>query len=159
MDLTVADEIKIRSDCHSNREHPIELVPTFRRAHAIPPEYSGKTNEYVDLIVNEMLPEVSQKHIAEFCDVFTEEGIFSIEQSQKILKKAKKLELKIHIHADEIVRLRGAELAAELEAYTAGHLLQVSEMEIDALAKKTGGGGSVSKYAVLFDATIICKCP
>ncbi len=135
--LTVFDEIKmLEAISLLDKEHPIDLIPTFLGAHAVPPEYDGKTDEYVDLIVDEMLPELTQKQLAEFCDVFAEEGIFSIEQSRRIFIQAKKLGLKIHIHADEIVCLGGAELAAELGAHAAGHLLQASETGMDALANQ-----------------------
>ena len=123
--LNVSSEIKmLEAITILDKEHPIDLVPTFLGAHAIPPEYEGKTDKYVDLIINEMLPKVTERNLAEFCDVFTEDGIFSIEQSRRIFNKALDLGLKVHIHADEIVNLRGAELAAELGAYLAGHLLQ-----------------------------------
>ena len=78
--LTVVDEIKMLETISLlDKEHPIDLIPTFLGAHAVPPEYERKTDEYVDLIVNEMLPEIVQKQLAEFCDVFTEEGMFSIQ--------------------------------------------------------------------------------
>ena len=112
----------------------IEVVPTFLGAHAVPEEYKGRTSEYVDLIINEMLPKF--RKAAKFCDIFTEKGVFEIEDSRKLMKAAKSLGYKLKFHADEIVPLGGAELAAELGAVSADHLLHISEEGIKALAEK-----------------------
>ncbi|QDR79974.1 imidazolonepropionase [Sporomusa termitida] len=119
-----------------NREQPVEIVPTFMGAHAVPPEYKGRTDAYVDYLIAEVLPAVSAQGIAEFCDVFCEQGVFSLAQSRRLLTAAKGLGLKAKLHADEIVALGGAELAAELEACSADHLLQASAAGIAALGKK-----------------------
>lgn len=118
-----------------NREQPVEIVPTFMGAHAVPPEYKGRTDEYVDYIIKEVLPAVAKQEVAEFCDVFCEQGVFSLEQSRRLLKAAQGLGLKAKLHADEIVTLGGAELAAELNACSADHLLQASDAGIAALGK------------------------
>ena len=118
-----------------NEEHVLDLVPTFLGAHAIPPEYKDSSDDYVNLVIDNMLPEVAEKNLAEFCDVFCEKGVFSVEQSQKILKKGKKLGLTPQIHADEIVRLGGAELAAEVGAISASHLVRSSDKGIEMMAK------------------------
>ena len=118
-----------------NREQPVEIVPTFMGAHAVPPEYKGRTDEYVDYIIKEVLPAVVEQGVAEFCDVFCEQGVFSLAQSRRLLKAAQAMGLKAKLHADEIVALGGAELAAELNACSADHLLQASDAGIAALGK------------------------
>jgi len=117
-----------------NAEHAVDVVATFMGAHAVPPEYGGKTEEYVDFIITEMLPAVKTQGIATFCDVFCEQGVFSIDQSRKILVAAKELGLQSKLHADEIVTLGGGELAGELGATSADHLLQTSDAGIQSLA-------------------------
>ncbi|MDF2571177.1 MAG: hutI 1 [Sporomusa sp.] len=119
-----------------NQEQPVEIVPTFMGAHAVPPEYKGRTADYVEYIINEVLPAVAEQGIAEFCDVFCEQGVFSLAESKRILEAAKSLGLKAKLHADEIVPLGGAELAAELDACSADHLLQASDAGIAALGRK-----------------------
>lgn len=119
-----------------DQQHPIELISTFLGAHAIPPEYKGKTDEYVDLIIEKMLPEIGKRKLAEFCDVFCEKGIFSVEQTRKILLAAEKHGLQPIIHIDEIVDTNGAKLAAELDAVQTGHLLQSNEQGLKAMAEK-----------------------
>lgn len=116
-------------------EHPVDVVPTFMGAHAVPADYKGRTDEYVQFLTDTVLPAVAGKGLAAFCDVFCEQGIFSVEQSRVILRKAQQLGLKAKLHADEIVPLGGAELAAELGACSADHLLQASDAGIAALAK------------------------
>lgn len=118
-----------------NKIHPVDIAPTFLGAHALPKEYNGRKDEYVDFVINEVLPVVSEKKLAEFCDVFCEEGVFSVAQSRKLLKKAKEYGLRPKLHADEIVQLGGAELAAELDAVSADHLLQASDTGIKEMAK------------------------
>ncbi|MCG4580792.1 imidazolonepropionase [Clostridium cochlearium] len=118
------------------KDHPIDICKTFMGAHAIPEEYKGRNEEYINFLLEEVLPKVAEEKLAEFCDVFCEEGVFSVEESRKILLKAKELGMKIKIHADEIVQLGGAELAAELEATSADHLLHASDQGIKAMADK-----------------------
>jgi len=115
-----------------NDIHPIDIVSTFLGAHAIPKEHS--TSDYVNIIINEMLPKV--KDLAMFCDVFCEEGVFSIEQSRRILRAGKKYGLIPKIHADEIVDTGGAFLAADIGAISADHLLMSSDNGINELARK-----------------------
>lgn len=119
-----------------NEEHSIDLVPTFLGAHAIPTEFKGgKEDRYIDIVVNEMLPAVKEKGLAEFCDVFCEKGVFTVEQSRKVLEKAKQLGLKLKIHSDEIYALGGTEMAAELRATSADHLLVITDEGIEKLAE------------------------
>src|SRR5206468_12942142 len=133
--LTVADEIKcLEAVAELNAEGPPELVPTFLGAHAVPPEYRDDRAGYLRLLCDDMLPEVARCGLAEFCDVFCEAGVFSPEESERVLTTARRLGLGLKLHADELTSLGGAELAARLGAASADHLLCVSEAGIDALA-------------------------
>lgn len=116
-------------------EHPMDVVSTFLGAHAIPKEYVGNAEGYVDLVCEQMLPAVAKENLAEFCDVFCEQGVFSAEQSRRILEKAKSLGLKLKIHADEIEELGGSALAGELNAVTAEHLIATGQKGMEAMAK------------------------
>lgn len=111
----------------------IEVVSTFLGAHAVPEEYKGRTSEYVDLIIEQMLPKF--RKAAKFCDIFTEKNVFELEDSRRLLEAAKAMGYKIKMHADEIYPLGGAELAAELGAVSADHLLHVSDAGIKAMAE------------------------
>ncbi|MFC3212068.1 imidazolonepropionase [Planomicrobium okeanokoites] len=115
-----------------NAEHPIDLVPTFMGAHAVPSEYKGKEDEFVDYLIETMLPEVAD--LAEFNDVFCEKNVYTPEQSERILEAGKKYGLTPKIHADEIVSYGGAELAAKVGAISAEHLLKASDEGIKAMA-------------------------
>jgi imidazolonepropionase len=117
-----------------DRTHPVDVVRTFLGAHAVPTEYKGKTEEFLDFVGDTVLPEVSERGLAEFCDIFCEKDVFSVKQSRRLLTRARELGLKLTLHADEIVQLGGAELAAELGAVSADHLLQASDQGIKDLA-------------------------
>ncbi len=114
--------------------HYLDVVPTFLGAHAVPPDYKGKQDAFIDFMISDVLPRVTEQQLAEFCDIFCEKDVFSIEQSRRLLSRAKDLGLKLKLHADEIVQLGGAELAAELGAVSADHLLQVSDQGIKDMA-------------------------
>jgi imidazolonepropionase len=130
--LTVEDELKIlRVIRRLNEETPIEFVPTFLGAHAVPREW--RQSEYLDLVIKEMLPRVASEKLAEFCDVFCERGYFGIAQSREILAAAKKLGLKLRIHADQLTNSGAAKLASEAKATTADHLEKIDEQGIAAL--------------------------
>ncbi|TAA73517.1 imidazolonepropionase [Planococcus salinarum] len=116
-----------------NAEHPIDLVPTFMGAHAVPAEYKGKEEDFVDYLIDTMLPEVAD--LAEFNDVFCEKNVYTPEQSERILEAGKKYGLTPKIHADEIVSYGGAELAAKVGAISAEHLLKASDEGIKAMAE------------------------
>lgn len=115
-----------------NHSQPVELVPTFMGAHAIPAELAAKSGEYVRIIIEEMLPAV--KDLASFCDVFCEEHVFSIDETRAILQRAKELGMRPKLHADELAPTGGAQLAVELGAVSADHLLWTAEEGIAALA-------------------------
>ena len=130
--LTVEDELKIlRVMRRLNQETALEIVPTFLGAHAIPRKMNA--NEYVELVINEMLPQVTSENLAEFGDVFCERNYFNLEQSRRILGAAKKRGLKLRIHADQLSNSGAAKLAAELNATTADHLEKTDEDGIAAL--------------------------
>jgi imidazolonepropionase len=118
-----------------NEQHPVDIIPTFMGAHAVPPEYKGREDEFVDYIIDVMLPAVSAEKLAEFNDVFCELGVYTPEQAERILEAGKKFGLIPKIHADEIESYGGAELAAKTGAISAEHLLKASEAGIDAMAK------------------------
>lgn len=117
-----------------NEIHPLDIVSTFLGPHSVLPEYKGKEDEFIDFMID-VMKDVAKNNLAEFADIFCEKNVFSIEQSRKFLNEAKKMGLKVKIHADEIVQLGGAELAAELSAVSADHLLQASDEGIKKLAQ------------------------
>jgi imidazolonepropionase len=132
--LTVEDELKILRVIRQLREEvPLEIVPTFLGAHAVPRELSP--DEYLDVVLSEMLPRVTAEKLAEFCDVFCECGYFDIDETRKILSAAKKLGLSLRGHVDQLTNSGGAKLMAELGATTADHLEQTDEQGIAALKK------------------------
>lgn len=117
--LRVLEELNQRKD--------IDVISTYLGAHAIPKEYEGDSNQYIEDIIEEIMPEIAEKKLAEFCDVFCDEGAFSYQQSKKLLLAAKKLGLNLKIHADEMVNTEAAQLAGELKAVSAEHLLKASD--------------------------------
>jgi imidazolonepropionase len=135
--LTTKDELKILQAIQRlNQMHTVDLVPTFLGAHAVPPEFSNSPEDYVSLIIGEMIPRVSEKGLAEFCDVFCERGIFTLDQSRRILVAGKNSGLKPRLHADEISSVGGAELAASVGAVSADHMLFSSDKGMKAMAEK-----------------------
>jgi imidazolonepropionase len=113
----------------------VAIVSTFLGAHAVPDEYRGRADAYVDFLLDTVLPAVHAQEVARFCDVFVEDGAFTVEQGERILRKAKGLGFQLKVHADEIVNTGGAELAGRVNALAADHLLRVSEAGIQALAE------------------------
>jgi imidazolonepropionase len=135
--LTTEDELKtLEAIAEVDARQPLDLIPTFLGGHAVPPEFRDNADGYVDVVIKDMLPLVAAKKLARFCDVFCERGAFSVEQSRRILQAAAELGLGLKIHADEIVPLGGAELAAELRAVSADHLLAISEEGIRRMASE-----------------------
>ncbi|MBW2341330.1 MAG: imidazolonepropionase [Deltaproteobacteria bacterium] len=118
------------------RETPLDVVPTFLGAHAVPEEFAQSPDNYVDLLIQEMIPAISEQGIARFCDVFCEKGVFSVDQSRRILNAARQAGMGLKIHADEVYDLGGAGLAAELRATSAEHLLAASDENLRAMAKQ-----------------------
>lgn len=135
--LTTKDEMKILGVIKRlNQLHAVDVVPTFMGAHAVPTEYRNAPEDYVKIVVEEMIPKVAEKGLAEFCDVFCERGVFTLEQSRRILEAGKNHGLKPKIHADEMNAFGGAELAANVGAVSAEHLLHSSDAGLKAMAEK-----------------------
>jgi imidazolonepropionase len=134
--LTTEDELKmLRVIRRLDGEGPLELVPTFLGAHEAPPEFAGRRDEYVDRVVDEMIPAVAAERLARFCDVFMEPGVFDVDQSRRILQAGLDHGMVPRIHADELEWSGGAELAGELGAASADHLGRVSDEGIAALVR------------------------
>lgn len=137
--LNVADELRMLEAIHRlDAAHPVDLVPTFLGAHAIPAEYQGRADAFTDLVVEEMLPAFAPSGGETpplFCDVFCEEGAFSLAQSRRILERATELGFGLKIHADEFKPLGGTALAVELGAVSADHLVCTPPEEIKALGR------------------------
>jgi imidazolonepropionase len=132
--LSLTDELKmLRVIRRLNNETPLNYVPTFLGAHTLPDEYLGRGRNYVDLIVTEMLPQIAGERLAEYCDVFCDEGGFNITESRRVLIAAKKLGFGLRVHADQFSASGGAELAAELKAVTADHLEHSGQAQIERL--------------------------
>ena len=115
----------------ADAEHPVDVVPTFMGAHAVPE--GRETDDYVDEVVGEQLPAVEEQGVAAFCDVFCEEDVFSVAQSRRVLEAGRERGLAPKVHAEEFVRLGGAQLAADLEAVSADHLLHAADEDVAAL--------------------------
>lgn len=134
--LDTANELKmLRVIGQVARDTPLDIVATFLGAHAVPGRFKSDPDGFITLIIDEMLPQVKKQGIARFCDVFCETGVFSIDQSRRLLQAAQKMGLGVKIHADEVNDLGGAGLAAELGACTADHLLAASSKNIQAMAR------------------------
>jgi len=147
--LTADAELRLlRLAAEAGSDHPVTVVPTFLGAHAIPPTFKGKPDAYVEVILEDMLPAVSRQGIAQFCDVFCEPGVFSVEQSRRILQEGERLGLRAKLHADELAAGGGAELAAEVGAVSADHLLFASPTGLAAMA----AAGTV---AVILPVTVL----
>jgi imidazolonepropionase len=144
--LDTATELKILEAIRLlDQTHPVDLVPTFLGAHATPPEYKGREEEYVDLVVNDMLPAIKSNlqsptsHLPSpipiFCDVFCEEGAFTLAQTRRILERAKKLGYGLKIHVDEFKPLGGSKLGVELGATSVDHFVTTPPGEVEAVAR------------------------
>lgn len=132
--LSVEDELKIlRAIRQLNEDTPLHYVPTFLGAHDIPDEYRERREDYISLIIEEMLPRVVEENLAEYADVFCEDRVFTVDESRRILQAARSLGLKLRIHADQLSLSGGAQLAAELKAATADHLEHTDVQGIAAL--------------------------
>ena len=128
-------QLRVMRSLNNDENKKIDIVSTFLGAHALPEEYCGRSDAYIDFLIDTMLPEVRENDLAECCDVFCEQGVFSVEQSRRLLTAAKAQGFRLKMHADEIVPLGGAELAAELGALSADHLLHISDEGIRAMAR------------------------
>ncbi|MHC3439265.1 imidazolonepropionase [Natrialbaceae archaeon A-gly3] len=115
----------------ANDAHPIDVVPTFMGAHAVPE--GRESGEYVEEVIDEQIPAVAEQGVAQFCDVFCEEGVFDVSESRRVLEAGMDAGLTPKVHAEEFTRLGGAQLAADLEAASADHLLHANEEDVEAL--------------------------
>lgn len=139
--LTTECEIKMLKVIRDlNARHYMDVVATFMGPHAVPPEYEGRGDEYIDMVCSEMLPAVKEDKLAEFCDVFCEDSVFNAEQSRRYLECARDMGFGLKVHADEIEAIGGSELAGELGAVSAEHLIAITEAGMDALAE----GGTIA---------------
>ena len=126
-----------RPDCVGARNDsafPLEIVSTFLGAHVPPPEFRGKADEYVELLVRKMIPAVAAEGLAEYCDVFCDVGAFTLEQSRRILTAARVCGMKLRVHAEQLTRTGAAQLAVELHAASCDHLEQINAEDIRGLA-------------------------
>ena len=138
--LNTATELKLLDSIMAlNARQAIELSPTFLPAHAVPQEYEGRTEAYVDLVIQDMLPAaaewVAEYGVPIFCDVFCEEGVFDLDQTRRILQTAASLGFRLKVHADEFVGLGGTRLAVQLGAVSADHLVETPQEDIEALGQ------------------------
>jgi len=125
--LNLEDELKqLKSLQHLDEIHPVDIIPTFMGAHEIPEEYKSNKDEYIELLIDKIIPEVRKERLAEFFDVFCEEDVFSLEDTRKLVKAAKSAGFKIKVHADEFSALGGTELAVEEGAVSADHLINIT---------------------------------
>ena len=132
-----------------NEMHPLDIIPTFLGPHSVLPEYKGKEDEFIDFMIEDVLPKAAEDNLAEFADIFCEKNVFTIDQSRKFLTAAKNAGLKLKIHADEMYQLGGTELAVELGCTSADHLLQASDEGIRQLAES-------NTVATLLPGTAFC---
>jgi len=148
--LDLENEIKLLTVMKKLQQNqPVSLVMTYLGAHAVPPEYQGRADDYVNFILNTVLPVIQQKKLAEFVDVFCETGVFTPRQTEKILQAAAARGFGIKLHADEMSSTGGGGLASRLGAISADHLLAVNEDDIRTLAQSP-------TVAVLLPATAFC---
>lgn len=132
--LDIENELKILKVIRKlNEEHPMDLVATYMGAHAVPPEYSGKADEYIDIICKEALSMIAKQKLAEYADVFCEEGVFDPVQSARYLEMAAGFGFGLKIHADEIEEIGGSELAGSMKAASAEHLIAIGDKGLEAL--------------------------
>ncbi len=134
--LSTEAELKsLRAIRTASQNSPIQTFATFLGAHEVPDEYREDRDGYIKLLIHEMIPAVAEQQLADFCDVFCEEGVYTTQETQKILSAAQEHNLGLRFHADEFVSTGGAELAAQLGALSADHLMAISDDGINALAK------------------------
>jgi imidazolonepropionase len=136
--LNKPDELKqLRVLKKANAIHPIDIVSTFMGAHEVPKEYWGQKDDYMHLLMEDILPEVKKENLAEFFDIFCEEGVYSVKETRDLIRKAKQEGFKVKIHADEFSPLGGAQMAAEEGAISAEHLIAITEEGIEKMASSS----------------------
>jgi len=130
--------------------HPINIVATFLGAHTIPLEYRDQRERYIDTVCNEMIPAVGEEGLAEFCDVFCEEGVFSVDETRHILSQGRAAGLGLKVHGEQLYRTGATQLAVEMEAVSVDHLERINESDIEALANHTNTTAVLLPGATLF---------
>ena len=134
--LDVATELKLLEVIQElDQRHPIDVIPTFLGAHALPPEYRGRKDDYIELMTEGIMPRIQEQGLAQFCDVFLERSVFDVEDSRSIMERAKHYGMIPKFHVDEIENLGGSLLAAELKAVSADHLAKTTMTDMKALAR------------------------
>ena len=134
--LDMESEIKMLEVIKAlGEDHEMDVVPTFLGPHAVPPEFEGRGDDYIEMTCKEILPEIRKRNLADYCDVFCEDSVFNAEQSRKYLNCAHEMGFGLKIHADEIEAIGGTELAGELGAASAEHLIAITESGMDAMAE------------------------
>lgn len=118
-----------------DEEHPMDVAVTFMGAHAVPEEFKGREDDFIDMLCEDVMPYVKEHGLAEFCDVFTEDSVFNVAQSRRYLTRARQLGFDLKIHADEIAAIGGSQLAGELGAVSCEHLISIDEEGLKALAE------------------------
>lgn len=132
--LSTESELKMLRVIRKLREElPVDIIATFLGAHEFPVEYKDNREEYIRILIDEMMPAVAKENLAEYCDIFTEDHVYSVAESRRILQRAKELGFKIRMHADELKPIGGSELAAEIGAVSADHLGAASSQGIKAM--------------------------
>lgn len=138
--LSLESELRLLEAIASASDHPVELVPTFLGAHIVAPEFrDGRRGEYIRLIVEEMIPRIAERSLARFCDVFIDEGAFTVEEARTILESARTHGLGLRVHAGQLTWTGGVALAASLGAASVDHLEQATEEDVAALARTWRG--------------------
>ncbi len=132
---TELKQLEVMKELNADPNRKVDIATTFLGAHALPPEYKGRHEEYIDFIIDEMLPYIKEHNLAENCDIFCEKGVFTVEQSRRLLTAAQAIGFGAKIHADEIVTFGGSELAGEIKALSADHLLHASDEGIRAMSE------------------------
>ena len=132
---TELKQLEVMQAINNDPNRKVDISPTFLGAHAVPTEYKGREEEYIDFLIERMLPLVKERNLAEHCDIFCEKGVYTVAQSRRLLQAAGEMGYGVKIHADEIVSFGGAELAGELQALSADHLLHASDEGIRAMAE------------------------
>ena len=133
--FTELKQLEVMRAINEDATRKVDIATTYLGAHAVPPEFAGDPEGYIDFMIEKMLPLIKQRGLAENCDVFCEKGVFTVEQSKRLLEAAQEMGFGIKLHADEIVSFGGAELAAKLHAQSADHLLHASDEGIKQMAK------------------------
>lgn len=134
--LDLETEVKILEIAQElNNEHPIDIISTYLGAHSIPSEFRGRKDEYMNLILSKVLPVISEKKLAEFCDIFVDPGFFEVDDAKKLFTEAKKLGFKLKIHSEELANTGATRLAVDFGATSCDHLIHINPADIEKLAE------------------------